>query len=481
MYNTKLMNLLILIEEEEKMELLHKYLRRQYDKNDALQLHLWEYFRKNLCKRTEAPELFKRSYIQEKLFNNNKKSLNRTASRLFLKVKSYMIEGYLAENQITEDWLFRESVKNTKSRIKELMTERLINDERKSENRIEDALQLFIKFHLNYEKYQEQSLMNSDVQLFNKSRELFKEYYTRYFSILEAERKQREKMFDEDILSLTALNEDKNEAALSEVDILFEQVKRLEENPNMEDFNYCKDTFLEFVENGKISREMQLTIFSVIMNFANRQSKEGSKEYLFTNINYFIYLGLDKKILYVDNKISMYIYINFLSLVAGYRKLKDIEDYTFKYEEDVDDIDKASFFSTLFIEFYSGNYEGVIDNININENNISIGFEYSFRIRIWVFLMCSYFEVKNEEALAKVMNSFRRYLKSQMISDVLVKIYLNLMQYIKDIFKANKINNITELNKIEIKLANEKLITYENWLKEKIKESQIRITKHLTP
>ena len=58
----------------------------------------------------------------------------------------------------------------------------------------------------------------------------------------------------------------------------------------------------------------------------------------------------------------MYIYVNFLSLVAGHKTIEDIKNYVYQYEQDVDDVNKAKFFSTLFIEFYSKNYQNVISN-----------------------------------------------------------------------------------------------------------------------
>lgn len=479
MHNTKLINLIIYIHEEEKLAVLHKYLGRQYAKNDGVIFILWEHLKKYIARGSYKSKLLNRDYIQENIFNNDKKALNRTASRLYRHIKNYMIEDYLSENEIIYDWLFRESIKNDKSRLKEIMTEKLVNDERKSKNRIEDALQLFIKFHLVYEKYQEQSLINSDVQLFNKSRELFREYYARYYSILEAEKRQREKTFNEEIVSLASLTEYEIKG-LGEPEILFEQTKRLEENPNIEDFNYCKDTFLKLVEAEKISREMELAIFSEIMNFANRQAKKGNNDYFFPNINYFIDLGLNKKILYVKDNLTMYIYTNFLSFVATDGELEEIKNYVDNYVKDVDkkDLEKAKFLSDLYIEFYGKNYQTVIDKIIFNENDITIGLEYSLKIRIWVFLMCSYYEVRNEEALIRTMNSFRRYLKNQMISDIVVQIYMNLIQFIREIFRANTIN---ELDKIEKQLTNEKLITYEKWLQEKIKESRLRLTETSTP
>lgn len=473
MQNTKLINVCIYIHQEGKFRQLQKFLGRQYEQNDLLELKLWEHLKRYIGRGSYQSNFLKQAFILETLFDNDKRALNGTASRLYSKIKNYMVEDYLSENSIMKDWLFRESLKGNKNRLLELETEKLINDDRKPKTRIESALQLFIKFHLNYEKYQEESLKNSDVRLFNKTRELFREYYTRYHKILEAERFQRNKMFKEDIVPLVDLKYDEQDG-LSEPEILFEKAKRLEENPNMEDFNDCKDRFLKMVEGGKVSREMELALFSEIMNFANRQSKKGNKEYFFLNIDYFIDLGLDKKILYVNNKIPIYIYVNFLSLVAGHRKLKDIKNYAYQHKNDVDDTQKADFFSTLFIEFYSQNYQTVIDIININENNISIGFDYSNRIRIWVFLMCSYFEVKDEEALMKAMNSFRRYLKSQTSTELSIVIYGNLIRFIREIFKADTID---KLNEIETKLANEKLITYEAWLNEKIKESRLRLTK----
>lgn len=466
MYNAKLMFLLKVIHEEKQFISLQRYLQRQYDNDSVLEFRLWKYLKRHITRQGFESKQLARKCIEEKVFDNNAKALNRTASRLYRRVKRFMIDGFLDKNAIIEDWLFRESLNNEKSRLKALVTDRLINDERKGKTETERKLQLFIKFHLNYEKYRKEALRNNDVDLFNRVRALLNEFYLKYYEILEIEKGQRAKMKKEEVVDLITPNT--IIPAKTRVELLLKKAKQLETHP--EYFEECKNTFLVLLNQEIIESEMKSVLYSMIFNFAARQANKGINKYLLSNIEYFIDVGFGKKILYENNEIPIFIYTNILSLIAINAKTELIEDYASKYLEDVEpkEIKKARFFTKIFIAFYNENYEQVIEIIHINENNVTVGFDYSLRVRIWRFLACSYFELNNSEALMKTLQSFKRYVRGQTISDVNKQMNYNFMIYVRKIYNCT---NKEVLLLIDQDLNNEKVIVYKKWLLKKIKES----------
>ena len=474
MQDTKLVNLISIVHKQRKNTALHKYLQRQYFKSDGLEFMLWEHIRRYVRKNDLLNKKLTRNYIETNLFNNDRSSLNRTSSRLYLRIKNFMIEGFLGENQIIQDWLFREAIKVDKSienRLNNLVTDSLLNTERKPVNRTEQAFLLFIRFHLNYEIYQERSLENYDVELFNKVRRLFNQYFIRYYEVLEIEKEQRQRLLSEEVVDLVQLKVEKT--AQNRVEALLEKAQRLETTPS--NFEFCKNELINLVDNGLIIRERQLTIFPLVFNFANNQAVKGNKSYLLNNIDDFIYLGFEKQILYTKNKLSIFIYTNFLSLVAANREVEPIEDYAKRYLEDIEDKEKnkARFFTDIFIAFYKKDFERVVQIIYVNEHEVKIGFEFSMRMRIWAFLICSYFELKWEEALLSSLQSFRRYIKGQLIADNTKPIYYKFISYIRRLIRCSTLN---VLRKIEADLEQEDNVFYMKWLKEKIKESYSKLS-----
>lgn len=473
MKETKLVALILVVYYQNKELALHRYLQRQYFKSDGLEFILWEHIRKIIRKGDLNHKYLERIYIQKKLFHDDSKSLNRTASRLYLRIKKFMIERFLDKNQIIQDWLFRESIKVKslpENRLKNLVTDGLLNSEIKPKNRTEEAFQYFIRFHLNYELYQELNRENHNIDLFNKVRYLFNEYFIRYYEVLEIEKEQRQKMFNEEIVNLIELKIERSPE--SRIEILLAKAKNLEKNS--QEFDYCKNELITLVENNLITRERQLTIFSLIFNFANRQSTKGNKKYLLDNIESYVYLAFDKQILYNNNRLPIYMYTNFLSLVASSREIKPIQEYADKYLKDINekDIRKANYFTEIFIAFYKKNYERVVEIIHINEYNVTLGFDFGLRVRIWRFLICSFYELRNEDSLMNALQSFRRYVKGQTMPENRKDIDYKFIQYTRKIYKCK---SQQVLKKIEVDLEKEANLVYKQWLSEKIKESYSRL------
>lgn len=466
----KLVALISIVHKQKKMTALHRYLQRQYTQPEVLELMLWEHIRKIIKRSRPDTKRLQREYILTNLFGDDAKSLNRTASRLYSKVKHFMMESFLNDNQIVQEWVFRESLKTEgvpDNRLKNLITDGLLNSDIRPKSRVEEAFQYFIRFHLNYELYQELSLANTrNVDLFNKVRDLFNEYFSRYYEDLEIEKEQLLQGNTYEVVDLIGINI--KQSPRNRIELLLKKAKHLEIYASY--FDFCKNELADLIDNNQITRERQLVIFPLIMNFATRQSVKGNKHYLLDNIEYFIYLGFDKQILYTNSRLPLFIYTNFLSLVASSRNPNLIEQFANKYVNDVEekDLEKAIYFTDIFIAFYKKDYQRVVDIIHINERNITLGFQYGLKMRIWRFLICSFYELKQEEALMNALRSFRRYIKGQTITEDKKNIDFRFISYTRKIYKCK---NLTVLRKIEEDLNREDNLIYRNWLEDKIKES----------
>lgn len=474
MKNTKIVALIDIVKHQNKLIILNRYLQRQFFKSDGMELMLWQHLKKIIKKGNLESRILERDYVQEHLFDNNVKALNRTSSRLFQRIRNFMIEEHLEENQIIRDWLFRESIKTDKlhnNRLKFLLTETLLNTNHEPKNRVEEAFQYFLRFHVNYELYQEQALENTNIELFNKVRSLFNEYFIRYYKILEIEKEERQQSYTEDIIELVIGKVEKQPQ--DRIESLIENVKILDTNP--EGFEYCKEEFKELVDNNLITREKKLLIFPLILNFANRQAVKGDKTYLLDNIEYYIEFGIEKQIMYVNYQLPIFVYTNYLSLIAAKHETQPIEEFAEKYLDDIEDKDrqKAKYFTDIFIAFYKKDYQRVVDIIHINENDIKVGFEFGLRSRVWRFLICSYFELKQTESLMSALQSFRRYIKRQIVSENKKSLDYKFIQYTRKIYKCT---NLSSVQKVETQLSQEDNVVYRKWLNEKIKESYFKFT-----
>ncbi len=457
------------IKQQRKILALQRYMNRQYFKEETLEYQLWEHLKYYVLKGNINTTRLNREYIERLLFEDDHSSLNRTVSRLYQRLVNFMIEQYLEKHLIVKDWLFVQSLYHKKNRLHELMVDKLINDDRKPVNPTEAVFQSSIRFHLAYELYQERSLGDTDVKLFNKVRLLFNDYYSKYYDLLEIEKQQRVEALDETVVDLVKLKnapEEKEDATT-----LLSKLQLLENHPHY--FEYCKNEMLRLVRTEEMSKQEQLLLYPILLNFAIRQSNQGNKDYLLNNINDLLYLGFDKKILCIKEHIPINIYVNFLSLAASTRMAAPIKEYAVKYLEMVEpnELVKARFFTKIFIAFYEEDYNQVIHIINVNEDNVSIGFNYGMRMRIWVFLICSYYELRDEERYIKSLQSFRQYLKKQSISDTNRKINYNFVSFARNMYKMKK---KSELMQLEENLKNTKDVFYKEWLLEKIKELLIK-------
>ena len=110
--------------------------------------------------------------------------------------------------------------------------------------------------------------------------------------------------------------------------------------------------------------------------------------------------------------------------------------------------------------------------VDINENDITIGFEMSLKVRFWRFLICSFYELKRDDALMNALQSFRRYIKGQTIPENKKIVDYRFINYTRKIYRCK---NQQILQKIEANLNQEDNVVYREWLEDKIKESYSRL------
>lgn len=466
MNTSKLFLLFNYLNQIDRISFINRKLLKQFSKDDALELKLWSHIKKSSQLKRNKDLRLDKAYILDNFFSDDLKSLNRTASRLFKRIKSILVYEFIQDNPIIEDWLFRETIKKEPNRLVQLISDNFIADKYKTNTSFEKDLNSYIQFHVAYEKYLEQSLKNStDISLFIKARQSLEDYYVKYHSILETERFQRSKVKkDENIAALKSPELDKNQSLL-ESELLLQKVNALDQNPQY--FDFCFNWFTHVVEEELISKEMQKTIFPILYNFSIRNYAKNGKSLQQINIDKIVYLALDKKVLYTEGKLSAFIYVALLSAISVYPE--KTETYVKKYLKEVDNKEhnKASYISKLYIAFYNNKFEEVLSIINKNEDDVSLGFDTSLKSKIKFFLLRSYFELGDEEKFLKEYWGSKKYYKSQNLSQRKEDQLINALEFLKQLYF---INNQKALLKLEQTVINQN-IAMKNWLVKKIKES----------
>lgn len=466
MNTSKLLLLFEYLCSTKKVNLINKKLIKQFLKEDALELSLWTHITKS-SKLTYNKELrLNKDYIAENLFDNDKKSLHRTASRLYKRIRKILIHDFIKTKPFIQDWLYREALKESPNHLLQLMSENIITNKYDTKTTFEKDLNSYIQFHVTYEKYLGDSLQNfADTSLFVKARQDLENYYVKYHSILETERLQREKLkTNENINTLKKPSLNKNQSLL-ESELLLQKVNSLNEKPQY--FDFCFNWFTHLVEEELITEKMQKTIFPVLYNFSLRNYTKSGKLLQQEKLNEIIYLALDKKVLYTKGKLSAFIYVAFLGAI----RLEGIEmkKYINKYIEDVPpkEYAKANYISNLYLAFYSNDFESVLDLINKNEENVTLGLDTSFKSKIKLFLIRTYFELGDKRNFMKQYLSAKRYYKSQNLPKEKEDALINAIEYMRHLLYIDSTDSLLGLEK---KIFPENLAV-KSWLLQKIKES----------
>jgi len=449
-----------------KVGFINKKLVKSFLKEDALELRLWSHIKKCSKLKNQKKLKLQRNYVIENLFNGDAKSLNRTASRLYKRIKSILTNEFIQDKPLIEDWLYRETLKEKPNRISQLITEGIIANKYESATSFEKNLNSYIQFHVTYEKYLEDSLQNfADASLFVKARQDLENYYIKYHSILETEKQQRESVkTNENIKILQKPVLDKNQSLL-ESELLLQKANSLNDNPQY--FSFCLNWLIHLVEENLISKEMQKTIFPILYNFSLRNYTKEKQSLQQKYIDKIIYLALDNKVLYTEGKLSAFIYVNLLSAISV-NSIKT-KNYVKRYLKEVDpqEYSKANYISKLYVAFYNNQFEEVLNIINKNEDNVSLGFDTSLKSKVRLFLIRAYFELRDEENFIKQYAGTKRYYKSQNLSKQKEISLINALEYMKEFFY---IENSESLLILESKVQN-KDIALKTWLMKKIKES----------
>lgn len=466
MNTSKLFLLFDYLNEVEGVSFINRKLLKQFSKEDTLELKLWTHIKKsNQLKQSKELRLDK-TYILNNLFNGDLKSLNRTASRLFKRIKSILIYDFIEDKPIIEDWLFRAAIKKIPNRLVLLISENFIADKYETKTSFEKNFNSYVQFHITYEKYLEDNLKNpTDISLFVKARQSLEDYYVKYHSILESERLQRNRVNKNEAIVPLKIPTSGKSPSLLESELLLQKVNDLDENPQY--FEFCLNWFTHVVEEKLIGYEMQKTIFPLLYNFSARNNNENGELLVIKYIDKLTYLALDKKILFTEGKLSVYIYVALLTSTSVHPE--KINNYVSKYLKEVDakEYAKANYISNIYIAFYKSQFDEVLSIINRNEDNVRLGFDPSLKSKIRFFLIRTYFELKDDENFIKEYLSAKRYYKSLNLPKSKEDTLIYAIKFLKEL---HYVNNRNALLKLEAKIEN-KNIAIKNWILKKIKES----------
>ena len=104
MNTSKLFLLLDYLNEAGMINSVSRALRKEFTIEDTLESKLWNHIKKYIKSKQKNYEKLDKTYILINIFNNDIKSLNRTHSRLYKRIKSILVYNYINNKPIIEDW-----------------------------------------------------------------------------------------------------------------------------------------------------------------------------------------------------------------------------------------------------------------------------------------------------------------------------------------------------------------------------------------
>ncbi len=238
----------------------------------------------------------------------------------------------------------------------------------------------------------------------------------------------------------------------------------LTEDQNEEHFFRLKELINEYLY--LFPEQEAKSIFEHCITYAVTKVNKGSS--LFEKEAFELYnKGLDERLLLYDNKISA---TNFRNIVGFACKIGEydwvenfIETYSIHLEEKTRESNVS--FCLARLEGYRKNFRKVIGHLANTEYTEVFQALLSRTLLLW-----SYYELKEIDSLAFLLNSFKLYLDREKTLVTQRKTpYYNLIKYVRILIKYNS-RDKEKLRKLQMEIETTEWIVSKAWLLEKVEE-----------
>jgi hypothetical protein len=223
---------------------------------------------------------------------------------------------------------------------------------------------------------------------------------------------------------------------------------------------------LVFENTNNFSAEEIVEIFTHARNFCIRKANQGAKRF---EIELFeLYKkGLEIKIIMTKNELSPWDYKNIVAIGLRLNEFAWTKDFIERYKESLPIEYRTNAYNLEIARLHwrMKEYEKVIESLRDVE---FIDLTYNLNAR--AMMAIAYYELDYIEALLSTLENYKVYVsRHKDIDDQRKRNNLNFIKYMRKLIKVIP-GDHQAIEKIRIELENEKEITDQKWLREKLNE-----------
>jgi tetratricopeptide (TPR) repeat protein len=217
-----------------------------------------------------------------------------------------------------------------------------------------------------------------------------------------------------------------------------------------------------------LPEDERYNLYTLMINFANRNYRQGKMEYLRKMFD--LYRQLIKEDLLFHGYDAMTDNLNFKNVVTIGLRLEEMdwtEDFIKKYRSKLDPAsrDAIYYFSLANLHFFKAEYSKALKYLK------RVEFIDSFlRLNYDMLLMKTYYECEETEALLSLCNSFNMFIRrNKALSETNKEAYLNMGRYVRKLIRYRE-KKLYQRQGMMQDLAALKPLVEINWLQSKAEE-----------
>lgn len=207
-------------------------------------------------------------------------------------------------------------------------------------------------------------------------------------------------------------------------------------------------------------------IIDSALNYSIKQINKGKREFL-REIFELYREALNKELLYVNQELSPWSFKNIVITGLRLKEFDWVEDFIHTYSEKLNDKYRANAmsFNLAQLYFYKQEYNKVIQLLQQVEYD-----DISYSLNSKTFLIGSYYELDEIDALDSMLDSFAAYLRrNKALTQSRKQLYKNMIYYVRQLTKVG-LRDKKSLQDLKKAVEEEKALASKGWLLEKISE-----------
>ncbi|MFK7950827.1 MAG: hypothetical protein AB8G11_24820 [Saprospiraceae bacterium] len=475
MKDNKLIELIMFVQETEKLGLLDNFIRLEAKRSkkkiiNRLDLNLWVYLHLYMMSSKPNKELLI-DRIDRVIFGRSTVQRRRRAFlNLTQVIRKFLILEELKEDTLLEEWLYWKAIKQTD--LKEFRKQnKSINEILASSNLSKSSTShQFIAFDFYKEQYNQDCLDTSTPS----NQNLINAYcalnliFEQNKAVFQTEFENRKRILKEeiDISTLTYSENIDYEELIASIDAIPNDI-------GAEEFII---PYIDFLNDKEVDLTKKNDIIQFLLNKTYEIYVSGNSQPIKHFWDIYFNFCIENKIFYNGKYFNIRHYSNILSLLSGFAK-KKVADFINNYEPFLSEKDApvGQQFGRIFEAYNNKNYNKIINTLSTEE--VSYGRHSDLKIRYYIFKTKAHFEVyftNGEVYIKKQLDATLKYFSAFLST----KVELNALRvrnenFIKWVRILSK--EVTKTELLQYKQEVEKDTVHTQWLIEKIKQKIERI------